>query len=213
MSLGVLGGTFNPIHLAHLRVAEEVREALGLERVLFVPSADPPHKAAGLTAAHHRLEMTQLATVSNPCFEVADVELRRSGPSYTVDTLRELAALHSGRRLWFILGSDTFEELDSWHRPELLFDCASFAVVQRPGHGGQPLAALLSPRLARNFRPTPLGLEHESGQEVRSVPVLPLAISATDIRRRIARGASVRYLVPDPVIDYIEKNRLYGGET
>lgn len=213
MSLGILGGTFNPIHLAHLRVAEEAREALALERVLFIPSADPPHKTRGLAPASHRLAMARLATASNPAFEVQDLELRRPGPSYTVDTLRELRAAHPGRRLWFVIGADAFAELETWHRPDELLALASLAVIPRPGSAERPLADLLPPQLRKGLRATPSGLEHPSGQEVRAVPVSALAISATDLRWRVARGASIRYLVPDSVADYIEKHGLYQEDS
>lgn len=209
MNLGILGGTFNPVHVAHLRVAEEVREALALDRVLFVPSADPPHKSRDLASATHRLEMTLRATASNPAFEVLDLELHRRGPSYTVDTLRTLSERHTGARLWFVIGTDAFREIDTWYAPERLFELASFAVMPRPGAETRDLAALLPKPLRTAFRATPHGLTHASGQEVRGVAVSALAVSATDIRRRIARGASIRYLVPDVVLEYIEKHHLY----
>lgn len=212
MSLGVFGGTFNPVHIAHLRVAEEVREALGLERVLWIPSADPPHKRA-LAAAAHRLEMVRIATSSNPCFEVLDLELARPGPSYTVRTLEELRERHPGQRLWFLLGADALGELHTWREPERLLELASFAVVGRPGARGGSLEARLGAKLAACLRPSPLGLEHPSGHEVREIAVSQLAVSASDLRRRIARGASVRYVVPDAVMDYIDKHRLYREKT
>lgn len=212
MNLGVFGGTFNPVHLAHLRVAEEVRETLALARVLWVPSGDPPHKPRPRVAAAHRLEMVRRATASNPSFEVLDLEVRRDGPSYSLDTLDALRAAHPNARLWFILGVDALEEIQTWHRPEALFERASFAVVPRPGTAPRPLAERLGGTLARAFRPGPHGLEHPSGHVLREVPVSPLAISASDVRRRIARGASVRYLVPEAVVEYIEKHRLYREE-
>jgi nicotinate-nucleotide adenylyltransferase len=213
VTLGVVGGTFNPIHLAHLRVAEEVREALGLDRILLIPSADPPHKGAGLAPAEQRLEMARLAAASNPRFEVLPLELGRTGPSFTVDTLGQLGRERPGDRLWFVIGSDAFAELDTWYRPEALFELASFAVVRRPGHDGRPLGALLPPRLAGLFEMTADALIHASGHEVREIPISQLDISATDIRRRIARGASIRYLVPDAVREYIEKHALYREDS
>lgn len=210
MSLGVLGGTFNPIHVAHLRLGEAAREALGLERVLFVPAGDPPLKAAGVASAAHRLEMVKLATADNPGFEVADLELSRAGPSYTVDTLDELRRRRPEEELWFVLGADAFSELESWYRPADLFERASFAVVARPGFADDP-ADLLPPALAAELHPGPRGLVHSSGHEVRGVEFAPLGISSSDVRRRIARGASIRYLVPDDVIEYIQKHQLYRG--
>ncbi|MFQ5513842.1 MAG: nicotinate-nucleotide adenylyltransferase [Myxococcota bacterium] len=209
MSLGVFGGSFNPIHFAHLRLAEQARETLGLERVLFVPSASPPHKSADLAPARRRLEMVAIAIATNPCFEVLDLELERGGPSYTVDTLRLLSERHRGACLWFLLGSDSLAELDTWRDPEGILELCSLAVAGRPGTARAPLESLLPASLARQFRRTPRGLEHTSGQEIRAVPFGPQAISASDIRERAARSASLRYLVPDGVIDYIVKHRLY----
>ncbi len=208
MSLGVLGGTFNPIHLAHLRLGEAVREALSLERVLFMPAGDPPLKSRDIAPAAQRLELCKLATAKNPGFEVSDLELSRAGPSYTVDTLAELAGRHPDEPLWFILGADALAELASWRRAEALFEHASFAVVARPGFAEDP-AELLPASLAADFHAGPRGWVHASGSLLRRVEFAPLEISASDVRRRIARGASVRYLVPDEVIEYIEKHRMY----
>lgn len=211
MSLGVFGGTFNPVHLAHLRLAEAAREALALERVLFIPSADPPHKSHDLASAAQRLEMVELAIASNPSFEALDLELRRAGPSYSIDTLHALSELYPGQALWFLMGTDTLAELDTWREPEALFGLANIAVVGRPGSTRRSLESLLPGRLAAGFVAGPDGLQHGSGHEIRSVAFSPLDISASDIRRRIGRGASIRYLVPDAVAEYIDKNRLYEG--
>ncbi len=208
MSRGVLGGTFNPIHLAHLRLGEVARESLGVERILFVPAGAPPLKPEAIAPAIDRLEMTRRATASNPHFEVADLEVRRTGPSYTVDTLRTLSESSPSEPLWFILGSDALAEIDRWAEPAALFELANFAVVERPGWSDS-LRALLPPTLATPFREGPHGLIHESGNELRRLEFDPLAISASDIRRRVAQRESIRYLVPDEVIDYIEKRQLY----
>jgi nicotinate-nucleotide adenylyltransferase len=189
VSLGILGGTFDPIHLAHLRIAEEVREALALERVLFVPAADPPWKRAAAPFAD-RLEMVRIAVAGNPGFEASDLEGGRPGPSYTVETLEELRSRLPDERLWFIVGADAFAEVERWHHAQRLFELAAFAVVERPGSE----AALTGV---------------PPGAEVRRVRVPLLDVSASDLRRRVARGASLRYLAPDAVIDYIEKHHLY----
>lgn len=212
MSRGVLGGTFNPIHLAHLRLGEVARERLELERVLFVPAGDPPLKSSGVAPAAARLEMVRRATASNPGFEVVDLELHRRGPSYTVDTLRELSLRAEGEPLWFILGADALCEVDRWKDSAELFELASFAVVARPGRSEAP-RELLPPELAATFRDGPRGLVHESGNELLALEFAPLDISASDLRRRVARGESIRYLVPDSVIDYIEKHGLYGENS
>ena len=208
MKLGVLGGTFNPIHLAHLRLAEELRETLELERVLLIPAGEPALKRADVAPAAHRLAMVQRATASNPALEVDDLELRRPGPSYTVDTLESLRSRHPAAALWFLVGADTLPELESWHDPERLFELASFAVAARPGYAAR-LRELLPRALAAPFRDGPNGLVHASGNELRAVPFTPLEISASEIRRRTARGESIRYLVPDEVREYIAKHHLY----
>ena len=211
MKLGILGGTFNPIHLAHLRLAEELCESLELDRVLLIPAGEPALKHEGIAPAAHRLEMARRATASNPRLEVDDLEIRRRGPSYTVDTLGALRARHVGAELWFLVGSDTLPELSAWREPEKLFELASFAVATRPGYVA-PLRELLPRALAAPFRDGPRGLVHPSGNELRAVSFTPLEISATEIRRRAARGQSIRYLVPDEVREYIAKHHLYDSE-
>jgi nicotinate-nucleotide adenylyltransferase len=203
-SVGVLGGTFDPIHIGHLAAAEEVREALGLERVLFVPAGIPPHKPGRLISApHHRLAMVELAIAGNPSFEVSRVELERTGPSYTIDTLEALGAGADGgppRELTLILSAESFRGLPSWQQPQRLLALARVAIVPRGGLA-PPGKSWLE--------------EHFPGVEARIVELdAPrLRLSATDIRARVAAGRSIRYLVPDAVIDYIEDHDLYRDET
>jgi nicotinate-nucleotide adenylyltransferase len=211
VKLGVLGGTFNPVHLAHLRLAEELRESLGLDRVLLVPAGRPALKRVGIASAQHRLEMVRRAVASNPALEVDDQEIRRRGASYTVDTLAALRTRHKSAVLWFVLGADTLPELESWHEPKRLFELANFAVATRPGYAAD-LRELLPRALAAPFSDGPRGLVHASGNELRAVPFTPLEISASDIRRRAANGESIRYLVPDEVREYIAKHHLYEHE-
>ena len=211
MKLGVLGGTFNPVHFAHLRQAEELRESVELDRVLLVPASEPALKHSGIAPAAHRLEMVRRAAASNPALEVDDLELRRAGPSYTVDTLRALRERNPRAELWFLVGADTLPELASWREPTRLFELANFAVATRPGYAAG-LRELLPRALAASFRDTESGLVHASGNELRAVPFTPLEISASDIRRRAARGESIRYLVPDEVREYIAKHHLYRDE-
>ena len=208
MNIGVLGGTFNPIHLAHLRLAEEMREALALERVLLIPAGDPPLKSHGIAPAVHRLEMARRAAASNPALEVLDLEVRRAGPSYSVDTLAELRARLPAAVLWFIVGADTLRDLEAWREPAQLFTLANFAVATRPGQP-RALRELLPAMLARAFHDGPDGLVHDSGSELRQIPFTPLEISASEVRRRVASGLSIRYLVPDEVIEYLGKHNLY----
>ncbi len=213
MRLGVFGGTFNPIHLAHLRLAEEARDSLALDRVLFVPAGDPPLKQRELAPADERLAMVRLAIASNPSFEVSDLELRRPGKSYTADTLEALAREHPGARLWFLLGADALADFERWHAPERIFAAASLGVAPRPDQASADLAEVVPARLRAPFRRVEDGLEHPSGQRIRWIPLGPLAISASDLRRRLARGLSIRYLVPDPVLEYIAKHHLYGDRA
>ncbi len=209
MSLGILGGTFNPVHFAHLRLAEEMLEKLQLDRVLLIPASVPPLKSSGVAKAADRLEMLKLGAAGNPRFEVLDLELKRDGPSYTVDTLIELRASYPAEDLWFLLGSDALLALDQWHAPDRLFELANFAVVDRPGSDGHEIEDLLPASLLGSFRGTANGLKHSSGHELRRLPFMKLGISASEIRTKLAQGASIRYLVPNPVLEYIEKHELY----
>ncbi len=210
--IGVLGGTFDPVHHGHLRLAEEAADALALERVLLVPAALPNLRDRPRTEAAHRLEMVRLAAAGNPRLAVDGRELGRQGTSYTVDTLSELRAeLGPQRALVLILGADAFLRLPAWSRWLQLFDLAHVAVASRPGHAldealaGSPLLqAEWSARLAEASACAQL----PAGAIVRvSIPLLQ--ISATDLRARMSRGASVRYLLPLPVLDYIAAHHLY----
>jgi nicotinate-nucleotide adenylyltransferase len=190
--IGVLGGTFDPIHLGHLRAAETAREGLGLQLVAFVPAGSPPHRSGRFADALDRFAMACLATAGHPHFVVWDIEVKRPGPSYTVDTLATLRAERPGDELVLVVGSDTWPEMTGWRKPERLFTLAEIAVVDRPG--------LTSPDLAPPF---------PSARGVARVQGTGLAVSATYVRERVRRGESVRYLVPDAVAEYVAKKRLY----
>jgi nicotinate-nucleotide adenylyltransferase len=190
--VALFGGTFDPVHLGHLRAAENAREALALDLVAFLPCAVPPHRAAPVSTAEDRLAMTRLATASHPRFESWDHELRRAGPSFTVETAAELVAERPHDRFLLLVGADTWPEMTSWREPERLFSLVEVAVVERPGSA--PL------RLAPPF-PGARGVHKVEG------PTLP--ISATAIRERVQRGLSVRYLLPDAVDAYIAERGLY----
>lgn len=209
--IGVFGGTFDPIHNGHLRLAEEMAEAIGLDRVLFVPAGQPPHRGAPRTDARHRLEMARLATAGNPRFDTDDREIRRAEPSYTVDTLTSLRGdLGDARPLWLLLGADAFLGLPGWHDWKRLFALAHIAVAERPGAPVMQSDAL--PEALRTeivARQVADGSAAGPAGSVLLRRMTPLAISATAIREALARGHSARYLLPDSVLDYIEENQLY----
>jgi nicotinate-nucleotide adenylyltransferase len=194
---GVLGGTFDPVHYAHLAVAEQVRDALDLARILFVPAAQPVHKPpAAVSDAEHRARMVELAIADNPLFELSRVELDRDTPSYSVETMSQLTTANADREFYFIASSEAVKELPTWRDPGRLLSLCRLAVVPRLGY-------TLPDRqwLRREF----------PGQEDRFVFVdaTHLGHSASDIRSRVGSGRSIRYLVPSAVETYIRENRLY----
>lgn len=195
--IGIMGGTFDPIHHGHLVAASEVADRFELERVIFVPTGQPWQKAdKQVTEAEHRYLMTVIATAANPRFEVSRVDIDREGPTYTVDTLRDLRALHPDAEFYFITGADALGSILSWRDWEEMFDDATFVGVTRPGY-------VLSEEL----------LPPEKRREVELIDVPAMAISSTDCRERSEQGRPVWYLVPDGVVQYIAKNRLYSARV
>lgn len=194
-----MGGTFDPIHFGHLVVAEAVREAFHLDKILFVPAGTPPHKAPdSVTAARHRYLMTVLAVMSNPHFEASRVDIERGGITYTVDTLADLRAqLGTETEMYFITGADAILDIPCWRSPETVLEMAQVVAVNRPGYSLDRLKAALGPLYER----------FEDKIHILEVP--PIGISSTDLRRRLQSGRSVRYLVPEIVITYIEAQGLY----
>jgi nicotinate-nucleotide adenylyltransferase len=214
--LGVFGGTFNPVHCGHLRAAEEAAEALELARVLFVPSARPPHKRDDETIApaELRLSWLRLALEGNPRFALDPLELERPGPSYLIDTLHALAARHGRERLTFLLGRDAFAELSTWHEPGALLAGADFAVLTRPPVRAGSLRDWLPATLAGALAFAPDGrsaVHRNAGTRVQLVEITALDISATDIRARLRKGRSVRYLLPDAVREAVVSSGAYDG--
>lgn len=196
--VGVLGGTFDPIHMGHLIVAECIRERIGLDEVLFVPAGIPPHKETmGLSSGWDRYMMTMLATATHPHFSVSRVDLDRAGPSYTVDTLAHLRQGLAPVELFFIMGSDSLAQLLTWYRPDRLLRENRVIVAGRPGW------SLASAREALG----PLYEEHRQRIELVEIPGIDLA--SREIRAKLERGESIRYLIPDLVLSYIEANRVY----
>jgi nicotinate-nucleotide adenylyltransferase len=214
--IGVFGGTFNPIHIGHLRSAEEVCEAQGLDRVLFIPSASPPHKRAdGLVSAAHRLAMVRLAIAGNPRFRVSAIEIERGGPSFSVDTLRMLRARVPRARFAFILGIDAFREIATWKSYRSLFALCDMIVTSRPPVHAAALRTAL-PVAARGefcYRACSRTLEHRTGNQVVFQPLNDLDISASALRERLRQGLSIRYLVPPSVERYIARHGLYVAQV
>lgn len=200
--LGVMGGTFDPIHVGHLIAAEGAREAAGLDEVLFVPAGDPPHKESSqVTPAGHRYMMTLLATVTNPHFSVSRIELDRQGKSFTVDTIEALKAeLPPGTEIYFILGSDSMADVPNWHQPQRLLSLCHFLVVGRPGWDRGTVERSLGPLYA----------PHK--ERIHAIDIPEVSVSSSDIRARVRAGRSIRYLTTDLVVQYIEDRGLYKGE-
>lgn len=215
MKIGILGGTFNPIHLAHLRIAEEVREACALDRVLFVPAADPPHKdVAEVVSFARRLAMVEAAIADHLHFQASDLEGRRCGKSYSVDTLEILTHEHPENSYYFIMGLDSFRDLTSWHEWQRLFWLAHLVVVSRPGVALEAPLELLPVAIRDQFcyDCQPGLLRHRSGKTVLFLTETYLDISSTRLREMVAAQQSIRYLVPPGVEAYIEQHALYKGQ-
>ncbi len=196
---GVMGGTFDPIHIGHLVVAEEIRKKFNLDKVIFVPTGIPPHKDSSmLTEAKHRYRMTLLATISNPCFEVSSIEVDKDDVSYTIDTIRAFSKIYNDNtQLYFLTGADAVLELPTWRNVEELLKLCKFVAVSRPGFDPEAMEERINK------------LEKEYDTNILTTSVAALGVSSTDIRNRIRIGRAYKYLLPDSVKYYIEKNNLY----
>ena len=201
MRIGVYGGTFDPIHLGHLILAETCREACELDQVWFVVAGAPPHKLGGRTDANHRVEMARLAVAGNPAFEVSERETRRPGPHYSVDTLEAIRADHPDDDLFFLIGGDSLVDLPQWREPGRILSLASLVVANRPGFDLPELSLGIPEDPAHPARP------------IRHVAIPPIGIASTEIRRKLLEGRSIRYGVPRSVEAYIDAHRLYRTGT
>lgn len=211
MRIAVFGGTFNPVHYGHLRLAEEVRESFGLDRVVFMPTCITPHKLReSLTPAPVRYGLLARAVEGNPGFAVSDLEIRREGRSFTIDTVRELLK-GAASEVFLILGSDSFNDIASWHEYAELMRLASFIVAPRPNHPSKPLAEVLPVELAGEFwyDAGVAAYVNSGGNSITYLETTPIDISSSAIRERVRKGRSVRYLLPDSVIESIDKQGLY----
>lgn len=200
--IGIIGGSFDPIHIGHLIIAQDAAERLELSQVVFVPASIPPHKQHLQQAdIEHRLNMLSLAIETDIRFSVSDIEMQRGGISYTIDTVRELKTLHPGSELVLIVGSDTLIDLHNWHQPEELLSLCSVATFMRPGEGSVN-------QIAEKVR-----LPEEQKKKVLEnlIEAHLVEISSTEIRMRVAEGLGIRYLVPPEVEMYIYEHSLYTG--
>lgn len=210
--IGILGGTFDPIHFGHLRLAEELAEQLGLAEVRFIPTGRPWHRGAPGATPGQRLEMTRLGIAGNPRFALDAREVSKNTPGYTVDTLLSLRQeLGSEQPLCLLLGADAFLGLPSWHRWRDLFELTHIAVAHRPGFSlmAAHMDDALRAETGRRMSDVPLELERSPGGKVVEYGITQLDISATAIRARIKAGRSARYLLPEAVLDYIQTQHLY----
>ena len=198
MKIGIMGGTFDPIHLGHLATAEAVRESFALDEILFIPAARPPHKLGKLvTDEQHRLAMTTLATQSNKFFRVSDMELKRKGLSYTLDTMNELHKFFGrSTELFFIIGADSLADLSKWHAARELVEKCHFIATTRQG-------------VDVNFSAVESFFGSAAREHIHRVTTLGLEISSTDIRDKVRCGRSIKYLVPEVVENYILREGLY----
>jgi nicotinate-nucleotide adenylyltransferase len=199
MRLGLFGGTFDPIHVGHLILAEQCREACGLDRVWFVVAGEPPHKRGDRTPLAHRLEMVRIAIAGHLAFAASDLEGRRPGPHYSVDTLKAVKRERPGDDLFFLVGADSVVDLPTWRDPAGIARLATIVVVNRPG------IEEIDPAALPDFGP--------EGKPLQLVTIPPIGIASSDLRRRLEEGRSIRYMVPRGVEAYLEAKGLYREQT
>jgi len=211
--IGILGGTFDPIHYGHLRLAEEMRELAGLQQIRFIPTGNPPHRDTPQVSALHRSAMVQLAIADHPAFIMDEREIRRAAKCFTVDTLRELRAeLGEAQPLCLLMGGDAFLQLHTWHKWEKLLDLAHIVVGYRPGFTLEKRIHSAMPELREHYQQRLCSVDFLSQQAVGGIAELAipkLEISATLIRSRVAENRTIRYLLPTAVANYIYQHHLY----
>lgn len=197
---GIFGGSFNPIHYGHLMICEYIKEEMGLDKVIFIPTGNPPHKEIGVSA-EDRYEMVRLAISPNPDFEISDIETTRVKLSYTVDTIRELKEIYKEEKLYFLIGLDSLFQLKTWKKIGDLSQEIEFVVALRPGYINKEEINDEIDFLRENF-----------GTKINLIKTPLYEISSTDLRDRIHEGKSLRYLIPKKVLDYIEESGFYKGD-
>ena len=212
-AIGILGGTFDPIHFGHLRLAEEMLELANLRQIRFIPTGIPPHRNAPQVSAQHRSAMVRLAITEQPAFVLDEREVERTAPCYTVDTLRELRAeLGAAQPLCLLMGGDAFLQLHTWHEWQQLFELAHIVVGYRPGFTLEERIHGTTAELQRHYQQRLCAANALSQQPcggITELAIPKLEISATDIRRRVAEGRTIRYLLPSAVANYIHQHQLY----
>jgi nicotinate-nucleotide adenylyltransferase len=213
---GIFGGTFNPVHYGHLRAAEEVRERLALEKILFVPSQNPPLKTKDIASARQRYEMLMLALRGNKHFELSDIEFRLKGKSYTVRTIETLQSLYRDVVFCFLLGIDAFLDIPNWWHPERLTALTDFVVISRPGNFFEDLMKSPYIKTGRSIlkaldsaKDGHCKVKLKSNRNAVLLPLTPVGISSTEIRRLVRRGKSIKFLLPPEVESYIISSKLY----
>ena len=202
--IGLFGGTFDPPHVGHLVLAECARDRLGLDEVHFIPAGQPPHKPGRrITRAAQRVAMARLAVRGNRAFAVSTLETRRRGPSFTIETLREVAADSPRARLYLLMGADSLDEFATWREPEAILRLATLAVAERPG--------IARRALRRRSAVSARGASSARGARIEWLDNAEIAVSSSIVRTRVREGRSIRYMVPDTVAAYIARHRLYRG--
>lgn len=218
LKVGLFGGSFNPLHFGHLRAADEVMEILDLDKVVFIPSSIHPIKnKKNIADAKYRLKMLELATRDTEEFEVSDVEMKRPGPSFTIDTLKHFKNNYKNYRMYFVLGTENLAKIDTWEDYKELFKYADFAVIRRPGFNFKNIRDILPRSLAKEFtfsgkKDGKTVYKHTSGNDLIFFQIKGIRISSTTLRKSVKNGKSIKYFVPDSVNKYILKNKLYLGE-
>ena len=206
--IGVFGGTFDPVHIGHTHVAREFAEAFGLEKVLMMVAATPPHRDPPVASPEDRLAMVRLGVRDIRVLEASDLELERPGPSYTLDTIREVSDLAGGASVWMALGGDAYALINSWHRPEEVLSGTHVVVLTRPGFPVDLLAPLPE-RISGTYTLTGDIYVHDGGGTLRSLQVTPLDVSSSIIREAVSKGENIEELVTSEVLQYIRQKGLY----
>jgi nicotinate-nucleotide adenylyltransferase len=209
-AIGIFGGTFDPIHFGHLRMTQELVDALHLDEIRFIPAANPPHKTTTTTSAEHRAAMVKLAIADNQKFIFDNRELHRTGTSYTIDTLQSLRdEVGKNTSLSLLMGNDAFTQFNTWHRWQEIIDLCHLVLVQRPQANHQKLPQVLETFLHNHYTEHSDDLHDNPAGFITMQAITALDISSTFIRQALQHGQSIRYLIPDNVIDYIEAHQLY----